>query len=51
MSTHESATDELESEDEYATIQMPKGGVVIYATEDHCRWIQSNTAVDLDELR
>ncbi len=53
MSTNESTTPTEDSPDEqaFATIEMPKGGVVIYATADHSQWLQSDTAVDLEELR
>ena len=56
MTTNESTSptedspDEDEDED-FATIEMPKGGVVIYATADHSQWIQSDTAVDLEDSR
>lgn len=53
MSTNESTspTEDSTQDDGYATIDMPRGGVVIYATADHSQWIQSDTAVDLEELR
>jgi hypothetical protein len=53
MSTNESrsSTEDSTQDDAYATIEMPQGGVVIYATADHCQWLQSDTAVELEELR
>lgn len=53
MSTNESTSPAEDStqDEAFATIEMPQGGVVIYATADHCQWLQSDTAVALEELR
>jgi hypothetical protein len=53
VSTNGSTTpaDEQDGDAALASIEMPRGDVVIYAKDDHTCWIQSDTTVDPNELR
>lgn len=48
--TVESAT-ELPTADCIAAFRAKDGSVVIYDEREHTAWIQSNTALDIDETR